>query len=56
MEAGTPHPDTQQTGSASLWWDELERDAAEPPLETDTTAKIAIVGGGYTGLWTAYFL
>ena len=33
-----------------------ERDAAEPPLETDTTADIAIVGGGYTGLWTAYFL
>ena len=56
MEAGIPQPDTQQTGSVSLWWDDLERDAAEPPLETDTTANIAIVGGGYTGLWTAYFL
>ena len=39
-----------------MWWDGLERDAAEPPLETDTTASMAIVGGGYTGLWTAYFL
>ena len=56
MEAATPHPDAQQAASPSLWWDGLERDAAEPPLETDTTADIAIVGGGYTGLWTAYFL
>jgi glycine/D-amino acid oxidase-like deaminating enzyme len=56
MEAATPYPEAQQTSSPSLWWDGLERDAAEPPLETDTTADIAIVGGGYTGLWTAYFL
>ena len=56
MEAATPHPDAQQAASPSLWWDGLERDAAEPPLETDTTADIAIVGSGYTGLWTAYFL
>ena len=56
METPTPHPDAQQAASPSLWWDGLERDAAEPPLETDATADIAIVGGGYTGLWTAYFL
>ena len=56
METATTHPDAQQAASPSLWWDGLERDAAEPPLETDTTADIAIVGGGYTGLWTAYFL
>ena len=56
MEAATPHPDARQAASPSLWWDGLERDAAEPPLETDTTADIAIVGGGYAGLWTAYFL
>jgi glycine/D-amino acid oxidase-like deaminating enzyme len=27
-----------------------------PPLEGDTTADVVIVGGGYTGLWTAWFL
>ena len=56
METPTPHPDAQQAASPSLWWDGLERDAAEPTLETDATADIAIVGGGYTGLWIAYFL
>ena len=55
-EAAASHPRTQQAASPSLWWDGLERDSAAPPLETDTTAAIAIIGGGYTGLWTAYFL
>ncbi|WP_204030047.1 NAD(P)/FAD-dependent oxidoreductase [Sinosporangium siamense] len=27
-----------------------------PPLEGDTDADIVIVGAGYTGLWTAYYL
>jgi glycine/D-amino acid oxidase-like deaminating enzyme len=56
MEMVSPHPDAPQASSPALWWDGLERDGAEPPLETDTSADIAIVGGGYTGLWTAYFL
>ena len=56
MEAANPHPDAQHVASPSLWWDGLERAEVAPPLETDTTADIAIVGGGYTGLWTAYFL
>lgn len=42
--------------SPALWWDGLPRRAPEPPLETETTAQYAIVGGGYTGLWTAYFI
>ena len=56
MEAANPHSDAQHVASPSLWWDGLERAAVAPPLETDTTADIAIMGGGYTGLWTAYFL
>src|SRR5438093_7659958 len=43
----------------SVWWLE-EALAAEggeteaaPPLEGDADADVAIVGGGYTGLWTA---
>jgi glycine/D-amino acid oxidase-like deaminating enzyme len=43
------------------WWlDEAlaaERDApAAPPLEGETRVDVAIVGGGYTGLWTALAL
>jgi hypothetical protein len=27
-----------------------------PPLDGDTTADVVILGGGYTGMWTAWFL
>ena len=27
-----------------------------PPLESDTKADVVILGGGYTGMWTAWFL
>ncbi len=27
-----------------------------PPLEGETTADVVILGGGYTGMWTAWFL
>jgi glycine/D-amino acid oxidase-like deaminating enzyme len=27
-----------------------------PPLSADTTADVVILGGGYTGMWTAWFL
>lgn len=40
----------------SLWRDTLGRALPErPPLST-TVADVAIVGAGYTGLWTAYYL
>lgn len=43
--------------NASWWLDEalgIERDAAPcPPLVGDSRADICIVGGGYTGLWSA---
>ena len=31
-------------------------DRAAPPLRGTTTADVVVVGGGYTGLWTAYRL
>jgi len=43
----------------SLWWDTLPDDLRTPlgtPLAGDSTADVTIVGGGYTGLWTAYYL
>ena len=42
------------------WWllDALAADPGEPapPLTGDTTADVVILGGGYTGMWTALFL
>jgi glycine/D-amino acid oxidase-like deaminating enzyme len=42
------------------WWlrDALaDEDApSAPPLDGDTEADVVILGGGYTGMWTAWFL
>jgi glycine/D-amino acid oxidase-like deaminating enzyme len=47
-------------GAQRSWWlrDALAAEPAEPgpPLHQDITADVVIVGGGFTGLWTAYFL
>jgi len=43
----------------SLWSDTLPAELAAPlgsPLGEDLQVDVAIVGGGYTGLWTAYYL
>ena len=40
----------------SFWWDGAGRDAPRPPLPGPTSADVCIVGAGYTGLWTAYYL
>ena len=43
----------------SLWWDTLPAElttALGEPLDGDVQADVAIVGAGYTGLWTAYYL
>jgi glycine/D-amino acid oxidase-like deaminating enzyme len=43
----------------SFWWDTLPpalTKSDRPELTNDLDVDIAIVGGGYTGLWTAYYL
>ena len=41
----------------SLWMDQLDEPLlARPALEHDLDVDVAIVGAGYTGLWTAYYL
>lgn len=41
----------------SLWVDQIDFPATpRPSLEQNMQADVAIMGGGYTGLWTAYYL
>jgi glycine/D-amino acid oxidase-like deaminating enzyme len=42
--------------TAPLWWDDVPTSATRPPLAGDERADVAVVGGGFTGLWTAYYL
>lgn len=39
-----------------LWWDGFPTEPTREPLPGDVTADVAIVGAGFTGLWTAYYL
>jgi glycine/D-amino acid oxidase-like deaminating enzyme len=39
----------------SHWWDEVKR-VARPALPGPASADVCVVGAGYTGLWTAYYL
>ncbi len=55
-ESQIPEP-----GRRRGWWlrDALAAEgdpAPAPPLRGDEHADVAIIGGGYTGMWTAYFL
>lgn len=40
----------------SLWLDDVGDLTPRPPLAGDIEVDVAIVGAGYTGLWTAYYL
>jgi glycine/D-amino acid oxidase-like deaminating enzyme len=41
----------------SLWWDGVEGPVQRrAPLSGNADVDVAIVGGGFTGLWTAYYL
>jgi len=46
-----------RTGELGYWWRSLGvPPAPRPPLPGPADADVAIVGAGYTGLWTAYYL
>ncbi|WP_395658326.1 NAD(P)/FAD-dependent oxidoreductase [Nocardioides sp.] len=50
----TPDPHWERL---SLWHDTVETDwTPRPALDGDVDADVAIVGAGFTGLWTAYYL
>jgi glycine/D-amino acid oxidase-like deaminating enzyme len=50
-------PDPAAIRDRSFWLGALEESLApRPPLAGDTDVDVAIIGGGFTGLWTAYYL
>jgi glycine/D-amino acid oxidase-like deaminating enzyme len=49
--------DAKVNGNVSFWYADIGGPpACRPPLPGDVEADICIVGAGYTGLWTAYYL
>jgi glycine/D-amino acid oxidase-like deaminating enzyme len=45
------------THDAQGWWlAQLSPVEPRPPLEREATADVVIVGGGYTGMWTAWLI
>lgn len=43
--------------NTSFWFNTMDQEpTVRPSLPSDTNADVAIVGAGYTGLWTAYYL
>lgn len=52
---------TREYRTVSLWHEDLVRTGADPltprpSLDGDLEADVCVVGAGYTGLWTAYYL
>ncbi|GAA5030828.1 NAD(P)/FAD-dependent oxidoreductase [Microbacterium fluvii] len=48
--------DAVANGGVSFWWQQLGLPTPRPALPGDRQVDVAIVGAGYTGLWTAYYL
>ncbi len=45
-----------RVGDVSFWYADIGLPYPRPALAGDTSADVAIIGAGYTGLWTAYYL
>jgi glycine/D-amino acid oxidase-like deaminating enzyme len=43
-------------GDVSFWYADIGLPYRRAALDGDATADVAIIGAGYTGLWTAYYL
>lgn len=46
----------ERTKPSPLWWDAVPAEPTRPPLPGDASVDVCIVGAGFTGLWTAYYL
>jgi glycine/D-amino acid oxidase-like deaminating enzyme len=47
------HASLADAAATPYWLDRPDRPAVRPPLDIHTTADLCVVGGGYSGLWTA---
>jgi glycine/D-amino acid oxidase-like deaminating enzyme len=47
------HPSLADAATTPYWLDRDDRPARRPPLDAHGTADLCVVGGGYSGLWTA---
>ncbi|MBY8887475.1 FAD-binding oxidoreductase [Streptomyces sp. PTM05] len=47
---------TTVNGGISFWYADTGVPVPREPLPGDISADVCVVGGGYTGLWTAYYL
>jgi glycine/D-amino acid oxidase-like deaminating enzyme len=55
--APVPVPSAAAEGCRhEIYWRGTEPVEPGPPLEGEVRCDVCIVGGGYTGMWTAYFL
>jgi glycine/D-amino acid oxidase-like deaminating enzyme len=45
-----------RNGDVSFWWHAQGLPPRHPSLPQGIEADVCVVGGGYTGLWTAYYL
>jgi glycine/D-amino acid oxidase-like deaminating enzyme len=43
-------------GHVSFWYSQIGLPEPRPPLSGPTSVDVCIVGAGFTGLWTAYYL
>ncbi|GAA4956437.1 NAD(P)/FAD-dependent oxidoreductase [Nonomuraea thailandensis] len=53
---GIPLTDDFANGGVSFWYRQIGLPTRRPALPGPRAYDVAIVGGGYTGLWTAYYL
>ena len=53
---GTPLTDDFANGGVSFWYRQIGVPLPRAALPGSREYDVAIVGGGYTGLWTAYYL
>src|SRR5215216_4244548 len=47
------HAALDGTSSTPLWLDDASRPSPRPALRGEISCDLAVVGGGYSGLWTA---
>lgn len=51
-----PRANDFANGRVSFWFRQTGRPAPRAPLHGSADYDVCVVGGGYTGLWTAYYL